>query len=163
MSGGNDRSTVTKQLLSYKCANDIQRDIETLLDNFPHPGEIFDDYKSTSLNLAVSTTVSELIGTVETFETQFVAGSLVVFTDGDDTSGTYSEEILFQELDAVPPSITLFAVGVGKVTDEKLRRIGKNGFVRVTNSRELEEGFTQVSQKLLSATQNRYVDRSKSS
>lgn len=153
--GGNDRSLVTRQLLSYKCANDMQRELESLMNNLPHPRELFDDYKSTALNLAVSSTLAELIGTVETFDSQFVAGTLVVFTDGDDTSGTYNEDTLFGELDAVPSSVSLFAVGVGNVTDEKLQKIGKNGFVRVTNSSELEEGFSKVSQKLMSVTQNR--------
>lgn len=124
--------------------------------HLPFPSELFEDYKSTALNLAVSSTLSELIQTVETQEAQFVAGTLVVFTDGDDTSGTYDEEALFGELAAAPPFISLFALGVGNITDEKLQKIGKHGFVRVTNSSELEEGFSRVSQKLLSTTQNRW-------
>ncbi|GMH38238.1 hypothetical protein BSKO_06122 [Bryopsis sp. KO-2023] len=155
--GGADRGTVNRLLLSYRCAHELDREIDDLLATLPHPSELFTDFKSTALNLAVSSAISGLVSTVESFNAQFVAGTLIVFTDGDDTAGTYNDEALFSELESVPSSISIFAIGLGNVTDAKLGRIGKDAFVRVSDPSKLQEGFEKVSQNLLSVTQNRYV------
>eukprot|EP00803_Ostreobium_quekettii_P008382 evm.model.scf_907.7 EVM.evm.TU.scf_907.7 scf_907:51432-55617(+) len=155
--GGSDRSTVNHVLLDYQCSSDVVSKVTDLVDGLSHPEELFADYRSTALNLAVSVALSDLIATVDDFDADFVSGTLVAFTDGDDTAGTYPTSSLYEELDSVPPQVNMFSIGVGNVSEAKLKRIGVDGYVKVSSSDSLQEGFSQVTRKLMLASQNRYL------
>ena len=141
--------------MSFTCSQEIESHLNEVLDSLPHPREMFIDYQSTALNLAVSAALTELVAISESFDAEFVAGTLVVFTDGDDTAGTYPTASLFNELKSIPSTLSMFSIGVGNVTEKKLAKIGRDGYVKVTNSSMLEEGFKKVAKKLLFVTQNR--------
>jgi hypothetical protein len=84
------------------------------------------------------------------------AASLIVFTDRTDISHTVGVEQLREKVKNTPAQV--FVIGVGeKISRPDLTAIGKTGLFLSNDPRDYKKGFDEISQKLVTVAEGRYV------
>jgi hypothetical protein len=111
---------------------------------------------STNLHGAIVQALDKLKHALARAKVPLRFGTLVVFTDGTDRAA----RVTYQEmLDAIEASeYSMFAIGVGnEIDDTTLSRIGTSGYIRVDNSTELQNGFSEIGDRIVRHTRRYYL------
>jgi len=135
--------TQIKQLVDFTDeATKLQQGIQDL-------GSYKVDDDTTNLYGAVSKALQILDGRKEAGHGSLYDASLTVFTDGTQRAGTEpgspypsKEDVLAQ---VAGSSYSVFTIGLGGEIDEDvLRAIGRNGFAKAANAKELPDAFARL-------------------
>jgi hypothetical protein len=122
----------------------------TSLDDY----EVFDT--STNLNGAIVSGIGYLDGLAASDSDYMVDTSLVVFTDGADMAGYYTNE---QAVSAVEASEhTVYTVGLGTDLDEAhMEAVGRDGYFSASDISSLESAFDEVAEKMTNDAESVYI------
>ncbi|OFZ19652.1 MAG: hypothetical protein A2X94_16470 [Bdellovibrionales bacterium GWB1_55_8] len=119
-----------------------------LLNAIQCPGPYCRD-ESTNLNGAIINGLGILEMTADQHLIPIQVEHLVVFTDGTDRSGFFSDQDVRTMLRQVPDHTYLYTVGLGAEIDQAaLRAIGRDGAEMAYETSQLMDGFTKIAKRI---------------
>ncbi len=102
---------------------------------------------STNLYGAVVQGINEIENKInaDTRVDVLAAGSLILFTDGQERSGRTTKALAQKAVDTAPNNLAIFTIGLsGEIDKETLRRFGRNGFQEANTATNLVESFENI-------------------
>jgi von Willebrand factor type A domain len=112
--------------------------------------------RKANLNGAVYQALGELKEQLDKATTAEKSGALVVFTDRGDLSHSVNAAVLEQRLKETPVDVYVIATGE-KVSRPEVAAIGHSGIFVSNDPKAFKKGFEQVTAKLATASDGRYI------
>lgn len=117
---------------------------------------------STNLHGAILQGISDLDAEVDTFniEGMVSAGSLVVFTDGNDQAARVSLDDAQTAVDEASDSLSIFTIGLeGELNTNVLDQLGRDGTTFATDLTELVAAFDTIAGRIIDEANSIYIFR----
>lgn len=115
---------------------------------------------STNLNGAVIQGVQDLDAMVSAYDNTgtLSAGSLVIFTDGQDQASRVSENDARRAVNDAPDDLTIFTIGLqGEIDADALEAFGRDGYVQAEAVDNLADSFNAIADRVNNEANSYYL------